>query len=440
MKVLVVSNGFPPRGKWGTEFYTKELVHGLAARGHELAVLHPERSGSRPRYSLEEDEVRGVPVYLLHNPGGGKGFAGSYRDDDVERVFAELLARLQPDLVHFTYLLWGLSARLPLVARDAGVPVVITLTDYGLLCHRGQMFDHRLTRCEGPHPPDVCARCIRTPSRYDGAPLAVAAKRAAASAMAAVGGLGRVVTTGDLVEREAVTREALGAAARLIAPTRVLAEAFRAFGAPAESLVELVYSFDDAPWRAALPAPTGEVHAFGFLGQFGPHKGLATLLEAVEIMERRLPESVEPWELRLYGGPPGGRHRRFAPKVFARDRGPRVRVCKPFEPEEAPAVFAELGTIVVPSTWDENAPLTVLQARAAGVPVVGSSVAGIAEVVEEGTHGALVPPGDAPALADALRAELLARRRRTAAPGLPQGLAAHLDRIEEVHRAAAGAR
>ncbi len=52
MKILVVSNGFPPRGKWGTEFYTKELVIGLVGRGHDVSVLHPDRSGSESRYRL----------------------------------------------------------------------------------------------------------------------------------------------------------------------------------------------------------------------------------------------------------------------------------------------------------------------------------------------------------------------------------------------------
>ena len=54
MKILVVSNGFPPRGQWGTEYYTHQLVSGLVERGHEVAVLHPERDGSRSRYTLEE--------------------------------------------------------------------------------------------------------------------------------------------------------------------------------------------------------------------------------------------------------------------------------------------------------------------------------------------------------------------------------------------------
>ena len=86
MKVLVVSNGYPPRGGFGTEFYTRELVRGLARRGHAVSVLHPERSGARERFTVERVEEDGVPLALLHNPGDAdKRFATSYRDERVER-------------------------------------------------------------------------------------------------------------------------------------------------------------------------------------------------------------------------------------------------------------------------------------------------------------------------------------------------------------------
>ncbi len=435
MKVLVVSNGFPPRGKWGTEFYTKELVTGLVARGHEVSVLHPDRTGGESRYTLQATQENGVPVYLLHNPGDPrKSFEDSYSNPEVERVFENLLKRIQPDLVHFTYLLWGLSARLPVVAREVGVPAVVTLTDYGLLCHRGQMFDWRLRRCFGPHPPEVCARCIREPSRFDDTPARLVARRAAVRTLAAVGGLGVVVATEQLARREGVVREALEAADHMIAPTEVLAETFLQWGVRGEKLSRLVYSLDDTPLHSARRPPEGAQVNFGFLGQFTPHKGLGTLLAAVERMEHRLPESVEPWELRLFGAPAGNRHRRFADTLFARDRGPRVRVLGSFEPEEAPGVLAELSAIVIPSEWDENAPLTALQARAAGIPVVASNVRGIAEVIEHGVHGLLFEPGDDEGLADAMRAIILHRMVRIEDPGLPLELGEHLDRVEEIYR------
>ena len=94
MRILVVSNGYPPRGGFGTEFYTRELVLGLARRGHFASVLHPERGGGRPRYALERVSEDGVPIALLHNPGDPrKRFESSYRDEGVERAFAEHLER-----------------------------------------------------------------------------------------------------------------------------------------------------------------------------------------------------------------------------------------------------------------------------------------------------------------------------------------------------------
>ena len=59
--------------------------------------------------------------------------------------------------------------------------------------------------------------------------------------------------------------------------------------------------------------------------------------------------------------------------------------------------------MVLPSLWWENAPLVVLEARAAGLPVICSGIGGMAEMVAHGTTGLHVPPGDPRALAEAMR-------------------------------------
>jgi glycosyltransferase involved in cell wall biosynthesis len=410
-------------------------VRGLIGRGHQVAVLHPVRSGERPRFTLEE--ARGaddVPVFLLYNPGDPKKrFADSYENATVDALFETVLERFQPDLVHFTYLLWGLSVGLPAVARRRGLARLLTVTDYGPLCHRGQFFDWRLEACGGPRPPEVCARCIRRPSRDD-APLGRRlVKRAAADLAALLGGLGRVVTRADLVARERAVGAAFEALQRILTPTEVVRDAYRRAGVPESKLATLVYSLDEGPYAAARAAPVGGPVRFGYLGQFTPHKGVHVLLEAVRLLSGRLPESVEPWEVHLFGKPAGGRHQLYARRLFEPDPGPRVRLHPPFDPDEGPRVLAQLDALVLPSLWDENAPLSCLQARAAGVPVIGSRVAGIAEVIEEGRHGLLFAPGDAEGLADAMRRVILRQVGRLAEPGLPLALEQHLMRLENLY-------
>ncbi|MEW6072140.1 MAG: glycosyltransferase [Planctomycetota bacterium] len=438
MKILVVSHGFPPRGGWGTEFYTHSLVHGLAARGHAVSVLHPVRDGARPRYALDRVEEEGIPIFLLANPGDPKKrFAPSYADPRIEGLFAAFLSRERPDLVHFTYLLWGLSVRLPAVARAAGVASVVTLTDYGLLCHRGQLLDEQAARCSGPESPAKCARCVRTPGPWDGGGAERLARRLAGSAAAALGGLGRVPAARDLARREEVVRAALADVERFIAPTAVLGATFVQWGLPRDRVERLVYSFPEEEYAGVRSVPPPVRPRLGYLAQLAPHKGLDTLVAAAGLVAGR--RGATGWEVVLHGAAEGGRHRRFAPGVLARADRRVIRAGHPFPPADAPRVLAGLSALVLPARWDENAPLSLLQARAAGVPVVASAVPGIAEIVEDGRHGRLVPPDDVPALARALEEVIDGRLGRIASPGLPLAFPAHLDTVERIHAAARAA-
>ena len=102
------------------------------------------------------------------------------------------------------------------------------------------------------------------------------------------------------------------------------------------------------------------------------------------------------------------------------------------------------GAVAVPSRCYENQPLAVLEAFAAGIPVVGSALGGIAELVADGVTGHLVPADDPAALARGI-ARLLADPVAAARMGAagralvldgysPQG---HLDRLLELYAEAA---
>jgi glycosyltransferase involved in cell wall biosynthesis len=70
----------------------------------------------------------------------------------------------------------------------------------------------------------------------------------------------------------------------------------------------------------------------------------------------------------------------------------------------------------VPSLWLETGPLVVLEAKAAGLPIIGSRLGGIAELVREPEDGMLVPPGDVMAWARAIKAMVYNRPTQAVSP------------------------
>jgi glycosyltransferase involved in cell wall biosynthesis len=91
---------------------------------------------------------------------------------------------------------------------------------------------------------------------------------------------------------------------------------------------------------------------------------------------------------------------------------------------DVPDILARAGIFVLATLW-EGLPLAVIEAMMSGVPVVASNVGGVAEAVQHGATGLLVPPGDAGALSDALRALLddAERRREYGEAGRQRALA-----------------
>ena len=435
LRVLLVSNGYPPAGHWGTEFYTRELARGLQARGHAVLVFCPRRDGARPRYTLERRVDEGVEVVEIHNAGDPrKRFEDSWRNARVAEEFAALVDSWRPDVAHFLHLLWGLSVDLPLLALAAGCATVATATDYGLLCHRGQFRDWQERDCGGPSDAARCARCVREPGRYDGGPLHLAAKRLAVRALAACGGLGLVVSPQDIERRTRAVGDARAAVQRWIAPTRSMERTLLAHGWPAARTTRLVYGLDERAF--AVPRrPDDDEPCLGFVGQFAPHKGAALLFEAVRILQRDPALAQLRWRLEMWGHPLGDRYQRYIDAHAGPDLERRVRFMGAFEPSRAGAVMARFDALCVPSQWDENAPLVVLQARAAGLPVVASDVPGVREALD-GTPATLVPKDDPAGFAEALRQLLLAPPPRRHAPAPCTTLAAHAAAVEGVHAAA----
>ena len=134
-----------------------------------------------------------------------------------------------------------------------------------------------------------------------------------------------------------------------------------------------------------------------FVGRLDPdQKGLDVLVRAMS----KLPQNY-PLRLRLVGEDWGGAEllRHLAQRLGVADRVTMVgKVPRP----EVVREFAEADFLVLPSRFEPFG-IVLLEAMAAGLPVVASRVGGIPEIVSEGETGLLVEPDNPDALAEALR-------------------------------------
>jgi glycosyltransferase involved in cell wall biosynthesis len=124
------------------------------------------------------------------------------------------------------------------------------------------------------------------------------------------------------------------------------------------------------------------------------HKDQPTLVRAADRLRRRGPD-CEVW---LIGE--GSRRRELETLIGAQNVPDRVRLLG--MRRDVPELVGQLDLFVFATTPDEGLGSALVEAMAAGVPVVASDVGACREVLDDGALGLLVPPGDPVALADAI--------------------------------------
>jgi glycosyltransferase involved in cell wall biosynthesis len=363
MRVLLVNKFFRPGAGAETAFFaTREL---LADAGHEIVdfamagaanapsadarYFAPERSYAPDGARLRRIRDAGASVYSLA----------------ARRAIRRLVQARRPDLAHLHNVYHQLTLSIVDELARQGVPVVMTLHDYKLVCPAYTLYTEGAPcrRCVSGHPLHVIPhRCIKGST--------------AASALGAA---------------EAVLARARGSYRRVdafIAPSRFLA-GLAATAVPAER-VHVVPNFlaAEPPSEAVLGGAREPVALYA--GRLEAVKGVRELLSAFERI-------AAPGRLEIAGDGP------LRPLVLAAAaREPRIRYLGRLSGEDVAARLRRASVMVLPSLWEENCPMSVLEARAAGAPVVCASSGGLPELVTDGRDGLLVDPRDAGALAAAV--------------------------------------
>ncbi|GIF15394.1 glycosyltransferase family 4 protein [Actinoplanes teichomyceticus] len=362
MKILMLAQFFPP-DIGGEERHVLNLANALVARGHQVVV------GTQllPGTDRVETLPGGVVVHRFTSSAMrlGARYSDPHRphhlplpDPALTTALNRLVERVRPDVVHAHN--WIVNSAVAL-RRRYPFKLVLTLHDYSNVCATKRMMrDGR--PCPGPG-----ARCLPC----------------------AGGHYGTVVGAGTALAVKAMHRWKDHAVDHIVSVSNAVAQRNGVPGGPVPSSVipnfvpdtvaELIEHADNPD------LPPGDF--LFFAGDLLRDKGVPTLLDAYQ---------------RLGAGRP--------PLVMVGRRSPAVpdelpagvRVFEQWTHPRVMAAFRRCTLAVLPSTWPDPCPTTVLEAMAAGRPVITTSTGGMVDMVQDGVSGVLVAPGDAAALAKAI--------------------------------------
>jgi len=130
-----------------------------------------------------------------------------------------------------------------------------------------------------------------------------------------------------------------------------------------------------------------------YVGTWLDRKGIYYLVESFVELARRLPES----SLTVAGCVSGEAQ---VNNSFPQDLRARVTVIPSLRREAMPQLYASHDIFVLPSLV-EGLPLSLIEAMATGMPVVTTNACGMADVIQDGVNGLLVPPADSVSLTEA---------------------------------------
>ena len=364
MRILHVVHQYPPDHIGGTEHYTHSLAAAQATAGHAVAVFYP-----RQGYTGLQVEIRdGVQVYAAGVGARSRldVFMSAFGSSALQAQFDQVLNGFKPQVLHIQHLM-GLPLSIVERAKQAGLRCVMTLHDYWSLCGNAQLLtNYDRTVCDGPRLWLNCARCaaarVGQPALLTGAPI--------------IGAL--------FGWRARLIRRALRQMDAILTPSRFVGQMTIRAGAEPDRVHHLPYGIDKSGVLPRGKRSDGEFRVV-YIGSLAWQKGVHVLVEAFN----RVPE---PATLTVYGDPDV--FPEYSGELRALARSPRIRFAGKLSRADLWPALAQIDVVAVPSIWYENQPLTILEAFAAGVPVMASDLGALPELVEEGRTGWRVKAGD----------------------------------------------
>ena len=363
MRILAISNLYPPHYVGGYELRCAVAVKALRARGHAVRVL---TSNHRVELAPAETGEEGVSRDLLIHGFYGHPWLGIRGLRRLEmhnnQVLRQALADFRPEVVH-VWNLGGVSKSLCLTLQQSGVPVVFDVSDHWIA--RSLVADVWLDWWNREKP-GVAAGLLRGLWTLTG-------RRKAWSAIAPT-------------DRVTAIRFP-----RIIFCSRALREITVAKGYPVEHGAVIYCAVDTDRFRGDPVPAARPLRKLLYVGRLAEDKGVMTGLRAMALVRGKFAG-----ELRIYGK--GDAEYTAQLKSFVAEQRLPVSFHAAVT-NEMPAVYRAHDALLFTSEWEEPFALTPLEAMASGLPVIGTMTGGSRELFRHADNALTYSAGDAEELA-----------------------------------------
>lgn len=407
MRILFVSNFYPPQSLGGVQLYTHGLATQFQQRGHQVQVFCVgdwdigEANCNGTTNSIHE----GIAVRRLHlnwceSPDP---FRYLYDNPVAAAEMERLLTEFQPDVVHVTSCA-NLSASVILTAQQKRIPVILTLADYWFICPRFTLQHGAGHICNAAVTPWECTRCLAWNAKVYRWPSKVMPQPVVQKLLSWVGKRpgwrrqkGLIGLIGDMEERRHILQSAFASVDVVLAISQYLKDVFVASGQlPGHKIRVHEWGLPAMDMTLDERVEPNSPLRFAYFGRLAANKGVHILIEAFQQLSGDA-------ELHIYGDTSSQQDGYRQQLKQLAHNNPQIVFHGSYQRNDMAQLLRQTDVVVVPSLWPETYNLVAREALMAGVPVVASNIGALSEAVEHGKSGLLFETGNKQKLATVLQ-------------------------------------
>lgn len=366
MKVLLINKFHYIKG--GSETYYFGLGELLKKYGHEVVYFSMKDEKNFPcaqeKYFVENVDFN-KPMSKLQMAKAGLKMLYSFEAKDR---LEQLILRERPDIAHLNIFQSQLTASVVDVLYKHRIPMVYTMHDLKALCPCYTMLTHG----------QICEKCSQ--GNYVNCVKNRCMKDSASKSLLAA-----------LEAQVYRWRKTYSKIQLVITPSAFYKKKLEQAGiTPAK----IVHMRNFLPPDTCYQADEKQGKYFLYFGRLSKEKGVLTLLDAYKIADPQIP---------LYIVGTGPVEKEIKQKVQQLGLSDRVKMLGYKQGDELKELVKKSLCVVLPSEWYENGPYSIMEAQAAGIPILVSSNGGLPELIEDGVLGYIVQPNQPEDLAEKLK-------------------------------------